>query len=53
LTQESYLSDDGAGFSIDEKFFSHGLMLLDEEERPNAVDDEDCPPFIGLGLAGQ
>jgi hypothetical protein len=35
-----------------EKLFSHGLILLVEEERRNAVHDQDCPPFVEVGVAG-
>jgi hypothetical protein len=53
LNQEGSLSDDGAGLDRIEKLFSHGLILLVEEERRNAVHDEDCPPFVEAGVAEQ
>jgi hypothetical protein len=49
VNEESHLSDDRAGLDRIEKLFSHGLILLVEEERRNAVH----PPFVEVGVAGQ
>jgi hypothetical protein len=53
LTREGSLSDDGAGIDRIEKLFSHGLVLLLQDERRDAVDDQDCLAFFEAGLAGQ